>query len=179
MSRWRRWWSLWSRSGMKMVKLRAWSSQHGQVFKQPFLYFHIFLQNMCHYSGFQTCWIFWEQPWMRTTSLMLHCTTGWKAKYFEQLWNWHLKFYSGATTQGNFKRNLQKFKNREDVKVWRIPKSLSLFQAAFCQVLLMPISRGANGLNLVEASHVLLVRESFSPKKYILWPTMISIKSIL
>ena len=24
---------------------------------------------------------------------------------------------SGATTQGNFKRNLQKFKNREDVKV--------------------------------------------------------------
>merc|ERR1712241_331655 len=53
---------------------------------------------------------------------------------------------SGATTQGNFKRNLQKFKNREDVKV-----------------LLMPISRGANGLNLVEASHVLLMEPLLNP----------------
>jgi E3 ubiquitin-protein ligase SHPRH len=41
--------------------------------------------------------------------------------------------------QGKFKRNLQKFKNREDVKV-----------------LLIPLKSGANGLNLVEASHVLL-----------------------
>merc|ERR1712130_330195 len=49
-------------------------------------------------------------------------------------------------TQGNFKRNLQKFKNREDVKV-----------------LLMPISRGANGLNLVEASHVLLMEPLLNP----------------
>merc|ERR1719195_2025481 len=53
---------------------------------------------------------------------------------------------SGATMQGNFKRNLQKFKNREDVKV-----------------LLMPISRGANGLNLVEASHVLLMEPLLNP----------------
>ena len=41
--------------------------------------------------------------------------------------------------QGKFKRNLQKFKNREDVKV-----------------LLIPLKSGANGLNLIEASHVLL-----------------------
>ena len=110
-----------------------------------------------NFSGFQTCWIFWGQPWMRTTSLTLHCTTGWKSRYA------HLKiseFFSGATTQGNFKRNLQKFKNREDVKVWiTSQKPGSSFQTAFCQVLLMPISRGANGLNLVEASHVLLVRK--------------------
>ena len=46
-----------------------------------------------------------------------------KTKYFEKFEfsrTLFLKFFilsSGATTQGNFKRNLQKFKNREDVKV--------------------------------------------------------------
>ena len=43
-------------------------------------------------------------------------------------------------------RNLQKFKNREDVKV-----------------LLLPISSGANGLNLIEASHVLLIEPILNP----------------
>merc|ERR1712130_688365 len=51
-----------------------------------------------------------------------------------------------ATTQNKFKRNIQRFKNREDVKV-----------------LLMPISRGANGLNLVEASHVILLEPLLNP----------------
>ncbi|TRY78378.1 hypothetical protein TCAL_01692 [Tigriopus californicus] len=45
-----------------------------------------------------------------------------------------------------FKRNLQKFKNRQDVKV-----------------LLLPITSGANGLNLIEASHVLLVEPILNP----------------
>ena len=48
--------------------------------------------------------------------------------------------------QGKFKRNLQKFKNRDDVRV-----------------LLLPISSGANGLNLIEASHVLLVEPILNP----------------
>jgi len=48
--------------------------------------------------------------------------------------------------QGKFKRNLQKFKNREDVKV-----------------LLLPITSGANGLNLIEASHVLLIEPILNP----------------
>lgn len=41
---------------------------------------------------------------------------------------------------------LATFQNREDVKV-----------------MLLPISRGANGLNLVEASHVLLVEPILNP----------------
>merc|ERR1711915_782323 len=53
---------------------------------------------------------------------------------------------NAATTQNKFKRNIQRFKNREDVKV-----------------LLMPISRGANGLNLVEASHVILLEPLLNP----------------
>ena len=84
MSRWRRWWSLWSRSEMKMVKLRASSSQHGQVEHLCPHWIFIFWQNKCSDSGFQMCWIFWGQPWMRTTSLMLHCTTGWKLGSLEQ-----------------------------------------------------------------------------------------------
>lgn len=47
--------------------------------------------------------------------------------------------YAALQAQGKFKRNLQKFKNRDDVKV-----------------LLIPLKSGANGLNLIEASHVLL-----------------------
>ena len=47
--------------------------------------------------------------------------------------------YAALQSQGKFKRNLQKFKNRDDVKV-----------------LLIPLKSGANGLNLIEASHVLL-----------------------
>jgi len=53
---------------------------------------------------------------------------------------------NASTTQGKFKRNIQKFKNREDVKV-----------------LLMPISQGANGLNLIEASHVILTEPLLNP----------------
>ena len=135
MSRWRRWWSLWSRSGMKMVKLRASSSQHGQVKHLCPHWIFIFWQNKCSDFGFQMCWIFWGQPWMRTTSLTLHCTTGWK------LGCAHLKLiselFSGATTQGNFKRNLQKFKNREDVKVWITSKNLDpLFKLHFARFFL-------------------------------------------
>ena len=54
--------------------------------------------------------------------------------------------FAALHTQGKFKRNLQKFKNREDVKV-----------------LLLPISSGANGLNLIEASHVLLIEPILNP----------------
>ena len=50
-----------------------------------------------------------------------------------------IHFAALQSQQGKFKRNLQKFKNREDVKV-----------------LLIPLKSGANGLNLIEASHVLL-----------------------
>merc|ERR1719220_1692194 len=53
---------------------------------------------------------------------------------------------NASTTQNKFKRNIQKFKNRDDVKV-----------------LLMPISQGANGLNLIEASHVILVEPLLNP----------------
>jgi len=53
---------------------------------------------------------------------------------------------NAATTQNKFKRSIQRFKNRKDVKV-----------------LLMPISRGANGLNLVEASHVILIEPLLNP----------------
>merc|ERR1712228_408378 len=45
-----------------------------------------------------------------------------------------------------FHRNLQKFKNRKDVNV-----------------LLLPLKSGANGLNLIEASHVLLVEPILNP----------------
>ena len=54
--------------------------------------------------------------------------------------------FAALHTQGKFKRNLQKFKNRQDVKV-----------------LLLPISSGANGLNLIEASHVLLIEPILNP----------------
>ena len=54
--------------------------------------------------------------------------------------------FATLNAQGKFKRNLQKFKNRDDVKV-----------------LLLPISSGANGLNLIEASHVLLVEPILNP----------------
>ena len=56
--------------------------------------------------------------------------------------------YAGlhSLEQGKFKRNLQKFKNRDDVKV-----------------LLIPLKSGANGLNLIEASHVLLVEPMLNP----------------
>ena len=51
-----------------------------------------------------------------------------------------------TATQNKYKRNIQKFKNRGDVKV-----------------LLMPISQGANGLNLVEANHVILTEPLLNP----------------
>ena len=54
--------------------------------------------------------------------------------------------HAALHTQGKFQRNLQKFKNREDVRV-----------------LLLPVSSGAQGLNLVEASHVLLVEPILNP----------------
>ena len=54
--------------------------------------------------------------------------------------------FASLHAQGKFKRNLQKFKNRQDVKV-----------------LLLPITSGANGLNLVEASHVILVEPILNP----------------
>ncbi|CAB4054913.1 SHPRH [Lepeophtheirus salmonis] len=54
--------------------------------------------------------------------------------------------YASLYSQGKFKRNLLKFKNRKDVKV-----------------LLLPISSGANGLNLIEASHVFLVEPILNP----------------
>jgi E3 ubiquitin-protein ligase SHPRH len=54
--------------------------------------------------------------------------------------------FASLHAPGKFKRNLDKFKNREDVKV-----------------LLLPITSGAHGLNLVEASHVLLVEPVLNP----------------
>jgi len=56
--------------------------------------------------------------------------------------------YAALHTQGKGKlqRNLQKFKNRDDV-----------------HVLLLPVSSGANGLNLTEASHVLLMEPILNP----------------
>ena len=53
---------------------------------------------------------------------------------------------NASTTQNKFKRNIQRFKNRGDVSV-----------------LLMPLSQGANGLNLIEASHVILCEPLLNP----------------
>ena len=59
----------------------------------------------------------------------------------------HAALHKGVSaTQNKYKRNIQKFKNRGDVKV-----------------LLMPISHGANGLNLVEANHVILTEPILNP----------------
>ena len=140
------------------------------------------------------CWIFWGQPWMKTTFLTLRFTTGLKPnisrqlsfpelcvesfllssgattqsnfnkkifkknfsfpelcvesfkllasqqvenKIFREIWvfqNFVFESFilsSGATTQGNFKRNLQKFKNREDVKVLNKTKVLGIHCVSF------------------------------------------------
>ena len=59
----------------------------------------------------------------------------------------HAALHKGiSATQNKYKRNIQKFKNRGDIKV-----------------LLMPISQGANGLNLVEANHVILTEPLLNP----------------
>merc|ERR1711936_1206003 len=57
-----------------------------------------------------------------------------------------IRYAALQSTQVKFHRNLQKFKNREDVNV-----------------LLLPLKSGANGLNLIEASHVLLVEPILNP----------------
>jgi E3 ubiquitin-protein ligase SHPRH len=57
-----------------------------------------------------------------------------------------IKYAALQSKQVKFHRNLQKFKNREDVNV-----------------LLLPLKSGANGLNLIEASHVLLVEPILNP----------------
>ena len=113
-----------------------------------------------NFSGFQTCWIFWGQPWMRTTSLTLHCTTGWKLRSLEQNFRIDVWIFQRGHHTRQFQEEsseVQKQGGRQGLNY--VQKPGSSFQTAFCQVLLMPISRGANGLNLVEASHVLLVRK--------------------
>ena len=74
-----------------------------------------------------------------------------------------------ATTGGkNFKRNLQKFKVHT-VGSNVVPMSLQgqncfVFQNRDdVKVLLMPLKSGANGLNLIEANHVLLVEPILNP----------------
>ena len=141
MSRWRRWWSLWSRSGMKMVKLRASSSQLGQV---EIICSHLTNLMLSSFGitsvitlvfrcvGYSGGSLGWEQHPLCFIAQQVE-----KQNIQNKTLKLTFEFFSGATTQGNFKRNLQKFKNREDVKVcYKTQKPGSSFKLSFVRFFL-------------------------------------------